>query len=92
MPSSHGVGSGAGPGGGGLSPLRLAGTSGGDFSEGCPCQPHAWMEVPFAPHGDNLFLGGLCGRGHGKDKDTTVGNFSLQVENPEPLKCELNSS
>lgn len=39
VPSSHGVGSGAGPGGGGLSPLRLAGTSGGDFSEGCPCQP-----------------------------------------------------
>lgn len=55
----------------------------GTFQKGVPASPHAWVEVLCTSHGDNLFLGGLCGRQHEKDKGMAVRKFFLQVENPK---------
>lgn len=71
------------PGVVGYVPLMLAGARKGDFSEGCPCHPPRLDGSPMLISRDNLFLGGLCGREHEKDKDTAVGNFFLKVENPK---------
>lgn len=58
LPSSKSGGCGAGPRGVGYAPLRLSGTSGGDFSEGCPCQPPL-DGGPMCISRGNPILGGL---------------------------------